>query len=123
MKSHRLAALIIVYSHSLFAAAFLCTNLSRKVHQTSSLLSGHTEGSTKSRRETLKTSWGAAALIATTLIHSDDAVAFPNKISNKYDDRPRQRGAVPKALGVGTRKDMGGDEYLGLKPCGAGISK
>jgi hypothetical protein len=26
----------------------------------------------------------------------------------------------PKGLGVATRKDMAGEEYLGLKPCGAG---
>lgn len=120
MKSHPLAALIVAYSHSLFAAAFLCTNLSHKVHQPSSLsLSRHAD-STISRRETLKTSWESAALITTALIHPEKAMAFPNKISSKYDDRPKQRGAVPKGLGVGTRKDMAGDEYLGLKPCGAG---
>ena len=44
--------------------------------------------------------------------------AFDNKISNKYDDRPKRRGPQPKDLGVRTRKDMIGDEYVGLKPCG-----
>eukprot|EP00566_Odontella_aurita_P016257 CAMPEP_0113531050 /NCGR_PEP_ID=MMETSP0015_2-20120614/3284_1 /TAXON_ID=2838 /ORGANISM="Odontella" /LENGTH=276 /DNA_ID=CAMNT_0000429849 /DNA_START=151 /DNA_END=981 /DNA_ORIENTATION=+ /assembly_acc=CAM_ASM_000160 len=46
------------------------------------------------------------------------AVAFDNKISDKYDDRPKRRGPKPKDLGVSVRKDMVGEEYMGLKPCG-----
>ena len=53
------------------------------------------------------------------------ANAFANKISNKYDDRPKQRGSKPPSLGVLEREsfDMVDDSdsgtYLGLKPCGA----
>jgi len=46
-------------------------------------------------------------------------LAFPNKISDKYDDRPKRRGPQPSDLGVGTRKDNYGEEYIGLKRCGA----
>jgi len=47
-----------------------------------------------------------------------DALAFSNKISNKYDDKPKRKGPQPKDLGVRTRKDMAGEEYPGLKECG-----
>jgi uncharacterized protein (DUF1499 family) len=46
------------------------------------------------------------------------AVAFENRISNQYDDRPKQRGSMPSDLGIRMRKDMVGEPYLGLKPCG-----
>jgi uncharacterized protein (DUF1499 family) len=49
----------------------------------------------------------------------DAANAFSNKISNKYDDRPKRKGPQPKDLGLATRTTMEGDEYLGLKQCGA----
>ena len=50
----------------------------------------------------------------------DESLAFPNKISNKWDDRPKRRGPQPKDLGVlSTRKNMDGDEFTGLKQCGA----
>lgn len=48
----------------------------------------------------------------------DVALAFSNKISDKYDDRPKRKGPQPKDLGVSTRMDMIGDEYMGLKHCG-----
>eukprot|EP00557_Chaetoceros_sp_GSL56_P013745 CAMPEP_0176484072 /NCGR_PEP_ID=MMETSP0200_2-20121128/4259_1 /TAXON_ID=947934 /ORGANISM="Chaetoceros sp., Strain GSL56" /LENGTH=216 /DNA_ID=CAMNT_0017880521 /DNA_START=309 /DNA_END=955 /DNA_ORIENTATION=- len=48
-----------------------------------------------------------------------NANAFDNKISNQYDDRPKRRGPQPKDLGVSTRKDVVGEDYLGLKPCGS----
>lgn len=48
-----------------------------------------------------------------------DAFSFENKISNQYDDRPKRRGSKPPELGVLTRKDIVGEEYLGLKHCGA----
>lgn len=44
--------------------------------------------------------------------------AFENKISNKYDDRPKRRGPQPKDLGIAPRKTMDGDLYPGLKQCG-----
>ncbi|KAL3762960.1 hypothetical protein ACHAWU_001107 [Discostella pseudostelligera] len=72
------------------------------------------------RRETLQSWLAGAATLSTGLLASpDQAAAFPNKISNQYDDRPKQRGTKPIGLGVAKRKDMAGEEYLGLKPCGA----
>lgn len=47
------------------------------------------------------------------------ANAFDNKTSNQYDDRPKRRGPQPKDLGVSLRKDVVGEEYIGLKPCGS----
>jgi hypothetical protein len=46
------------------------------------------------RRETLE-SWvvGAAAISTGFLTSPEMALAFPNKISNQYDDRPKQRGS------------------------------
>lgn len=47
------------------------------------------------------------------------ANAFENKISSKYDDRPKRRGPQPKDLGVlTTRQSLEQDEYTGLKACG-----
>jgi len=63
---------------------------------------------------TISASFGILSAISA----SEPANAFPNKISTKYDDRPKQRYGQPKNLGVGIRKDMVGDEYKGLKPCG-----
>jgi uncharacterized protein (DUF1499 family) len=54
---------------------------------------------------------------AFTLLGADAANAFDNKISTKYDDRPKQRGGKPGDLGVAKRKDLAGDEYIGLKQC------
>ncbi len=56
--------------------------------------------------------------IGVNSINVQPSYAFENKISNKYDDRPKRRGPQPKDLGISTRKDMVGEEYLGLKPCG-----
>mmetsp|Transcript_23497 Transcript_23497/g.49703 ORF Transcript_23497/g.49703 Transcript_23497/m.49703 type:complete len:269 (+) Transcript_23497:1304-2110(+) len=70
----------------------------------------------QTRRETLQ-SWLVGAAAVGFIASPEQALAFPNKISNQYDDRPKQRGGKPKALGVATRKDMVGEEYLGLKPC------
>ena len=58
------------------------------------------------------------ALSTSTVAGNAPANAFDNKISNKYDDRPKRRGPQPKDLGIGTRKDMVGEEYQGLKNCG-----
>lgn len=70
------------------------------------------------RRETLK-SWFVGAASIGFLASPENAMAFDNRISKQYDDRPKQRGGKPQALGVGTRKNMYNEEYLGLKPCGA----
>jgi uncharacterized protein (DUF1499 family) len=47
------------------------------------------------------------------------AFGFENKISTKYDDRPKRKGPKPKDLGVAKRMDIVGEEYQGLKHCGA----
>lgn len=77
------------------------------------------ETSLLTRRESLVKSCLAGAMVAGIVTPSDAANAFPNKISDKYDDRPKQRGSKPKNLGVGKRKDVAGGEYIGLKECGA----
>lgn len=69
-----------------------------------------------SRRNVFSTS--IASAFAAFVIVPKSAQAFPNKISDKYDDRPKRRGPQPKDLGILTRKNMAGEEYLGLKPCG-----
>jgi len=48
----------------------------------------------------------------------EKADAFPNKISDKCDDRPKRSGPKFKDLGVATRKHMVGEEHKGLKNCG-----
>lgn len=76
-----------------------------------------------SRRQALTAAFGLST--ATTLTTLDcSAQAFPNRISNQYDDRPKQRGSKPTALGVLERESlfMENDEgdsstYQGLKPC------
>jgi hypothetical protein len=118
MKSLGLTTSSIIIWYGSLAAAFSSTPVKQSIHITSSALKCHKDHIIYSRRETIK-SWTSAALIATSILSSENANSFPNKISDKYDSRPKQRGAV-KGLGVGTRKDMVGEEYLGLKPCGAG---
>ena len=68
-----------------------------------------------SRREMSSILVGVAVL---PFMGAGNANAFANKISDKYDDRPKRRGPQPKDLGVATRKDMIGEEYTGLKNCG-----
>jgi hypothetical protein len=41
------------------------------------------------RRETLR----AVAISTAFLVNNNNALAFPNKISTQYDDRPKQRGS------------------------------
>lgn len=79
----------------------------------------HHRQSTSTRRETLQKSFGVLCSLSVLVGSNPTANAFPNKISTQYDDRPRQRGSKPKGLGVGRRTDMAGEEYVGLKPCGA----
>jgi hypothetical protein len=102
------------------AAAFSSTPSKQNIHITVSALKCHKDPIIHSRRETLKSLWtSSATFIATSVLSSEAANGFPNKITDKYDSRPKQRGSV-KGLGVDIRKDMVGEEYLGLKPCGAG---
>ena len=54
------------------------------------------------RRETLESfvvGTGTAAVLSGFLASPEDALAFPNKISNQYDDRPKQRGSKVCAVG------------------------
>ena len=126
-------------------------------HSVTALSHQRREVDVLTRRETLESWVVGAAVISTGFLTSPEmALAFPNKISNQYDDRPKQRGSKvcvictvevalvdffghyrfainysllkfdrsihsqPKGLGVATRKDMAGEEYLGLSPCGTG---
>jgi hypothetical protein len=51
------------------------------------------------RRETLESWIGGAAAISTGFLASPQkALAFPNKISNQYDDRPKQRGSKVRVV-------------------------
>lgn len=72
------------------------------------------------RREMMQSLVIGAASVG-LIASPEEVLAFPNKISNQYDDRPKQRGSKPKGLGVAMRKDLAGEEYLGLKECGAGM--
>jgi uncharacterized protein (DUF1499 family) len=70
-------------------------------------------------RRTMLSGMAAAAFLVT--VPATNANAFDNRVSNKYDDRPKQRGGQPRDLGISNkRKDMVGEPYTGLKECGAG---
>mmetsp|Transcript_21669 Transcript_21669/g.50998 ORF Transcript_21669/g.50998 Transcript_21669/m.50998 type:complete len:261 (+) Transcript_21669:68-850(+) len=102
---------------ALFAAASLPSSLALAFKPDGDRHHCRHRQSTSTRRETLQKSLVASLPI---LVGSNPtANAFSNKISTQYDDRPRQRGSKPKGLGVGRRTDMAGEEYWGLKPCGA----
>jgi uncharacterized protein (DUF1499 family) len=78
--------------------------------------------SSTSRRQALWTGFSsvtATAAVFGVISPRDNAYAFPNKISTKYDDRPKRKGPQPKDLGLATRTTMEGDDYTGLKQCGA----
>ena len=73
-----------------------------------------------SRRDVFRNALAVGAAAASSLFPQDNPVlAFDNKISNKYDDRPKRRGPQPKDLGIGKRMTLDGEEYVGLKSCGA----
>jgi len=71
----------------------------------------------KTRRNIFRNT--ALGIFSTLAVSPKAANAFANKISSKYDDRPKRRGPQPKDLNIGTRKDMIGEPYQGLKQCGA----
>ena len=72
-----------------------------------------------SRRDAFASILAGSVVIPSVLVAApDDANAFANKISDKYDDRPKRRGPKPKDLGISKRVDMAGEEYSGLKQCG-----
>ena len=70
------------------------------------------------RREILEVGLLSVTAAAAAAVNPRRVNAFENKISTKYDDRPKRRGTKPKDLGVATRYDLGGQDYTGLKPCG-----
>jgi len=72
-----------------------------------------------SRREILGVGIASIMGFITTTSTPQPVQAFDNKISTKYDDRPKRRGSKPENLGVMSRKDLVGEEYMGLKHCGA----
>ncbi|KAL3910661.1 MAG: hypothetical protein SGARI_002013 [Bacillariaceae sp.] len=45
-------------------------------------------------------------VMGTTLMTPQTAFAFDNRVSDKYSDRPKQRGSKAKDLGVAKRKDL-----------------
>lgn len=90
-----------------------CTGLSTATPET------HDPSSSKSRRDILGVGFVSIFGLAGVTIAAQPAFAFENKVSAKYDDRPKRRGSKPADLGVLPRKDIVGDEYLGLKHCGA----
>ena len=79
-----------------------------------------TESFSKNRRECLQAPFCAStALLFLGLgTPTQAALAFDNKISTQYDDRPKRRGPVPKDLGLADRTTREGEEYRGLKECG-----
>jgi uncharacterized protein (DUF1499 family) len=77
-----------------------------------------------SRREALSVTWrglgsAAAALLVAPQQQPQPANAFVNKISTQYDDRPKRRGPQPQDLSLRPRMTMSGEDYIGLKSCGA----
>lgn len=74
-------------------------------------------GGAVSRQDILKAGFAGMTFLATG--SPQMALGFENKISTKYDDRPKRRGPMPKDLGVSTRSDIVGEPYQGLKHCGA----
>lgn len=57
---------------------------------------GDSSSLSSTRRETFQKTFGSAiAIVASSLVSRPNAaLAFPNKISNQYDDRPKQRGSM-----------------------------
>ena len=112
----------IFASIALSASAFTAVSTKQptiKLHaKTDDDLFIEVESTLLTRRESLAKSWLAGVMAAGIVSSSETASAFPNKISDKYDDRPKQRGSKPKNLGIEKRKNMYGEEYIGLKECG-----
>lgn len=87
-------------------------------HAPSPNLGTTTSSTSTTRRQALLTGFSSAVVFG-WISPQDAANAFPNKISTKYDDRPKRKGPQPKDLGLATRTTLEGDEYTGLKQCGA----
>lgn len=99
------------------------TQLNAKLNNDDDYLTNMDErksSSLETNRRTILRQSTLAILSTLPLVSNENANAFPNKISTKYDDRPKRRGPQPKDLNLlPTRKTMEGDTYVGLKQCGA----
>lgn len=74
----------------------------------------------RNRRDVLHVGFASVLGLVTAMTPpTSRAGAFDNKISTQYDDRPKRRGSKPSDLGVLPRTDIVGEEYVGLKHCGA----
>lgn len=130
-----------MFSKKNFIAALLCastadafsvyTTFTGGIHQTIKFGRSATDSTTQlrmvdehsNRREYVSSQLKFLAALSTTSIVTNTVTiapsnAFDNKISNQYDDKPKNHGPQPKDLNIGTRKDMIGKEYQGLKSCG-----
>lgn len=99
--------LLLVYFVSLVPAAALTPNNSNL----------SSESGCVSRKDVFN-----AGLVGLTFLAAATprrAFSFENKVSTKYDDRPKRKGPKPKDLGVSKRMNIIGEEYQGLKHCGA----
>lgn len=115
MKTHSSFVIALLLGSSINIAHGLA--FGGKAQRTSK---GADDRSTTCNRRTLLTSALTTVVSAATVFGlPDESKAFDNKISAKYDDRPKRRGPQPQDLGVSKRKDMDGEMYQGLKQCGA----
>lgn len=96
--------------------AFSTTSLASKSNSNNIEQNFHTHPESSRRDLFVKSS---STILSTLFLGQNIVNAFDNKISNKYDDRPKRRGPQPKDLYLAERKDMYGDPYVGLKQCGA----
>jgi uncharacterized protein (DUF1499 family) len=87
---------------------------------TTSAASASTHLTMTRRRLAFNLFW-AGSTASTMQSASSSAGAFDNKISTKYDDRPKRRGPKPNDLGVSARTnsvdEYNDDGYMGLKGC------
>lgn len=112
--------LLLVLIQSLFQYCAALTNVRSAHHRHTKKLVRSQEMMNEdvNRRGMISIALAFPALLVTPFLENQ-AVAFDNKVSNKYDDRPKRRGPQPKDLGVATRTTVDGYEnYLGLKGCG-----
>jgi uncharacterized protein (DUF1499 family) len=110
MQSIRLAVLV---GSTAIAVAF------RSSQTIQPLKRGEVQPILVSRKEAVTSVLSSFVTLVALATPLSNANAFDNKVSTKYDDRPKRRGAKPPDLGVMVRKDIVGTEYQGLKHCGA----
>ena len=116
---NRQAALKMISFRQIAFAQLLVVSLLRSdptVALTPSTTKSSSENGCVSRQDVFKAGFAGLTFLASAT--PEKAFAFENKISNKWDDRPKRKGPKPKDLGVSTRMDIVGEEYQGLKHCG-----